>query len=142
MDYAPTRVALVFPSPEALCAALRAGLVPPNVQREPVRFHRTASGELELEPAAPLGPQKTKGLQSAGVIERPPSGQTREAPCWAAALQLDYLGEPDQVPPLVMFIVDEAASRLLTLCGELLRLGCDRQEVRMLGGGRAALLVR
>src|SRR6185436_5563096 len=30
--------------------------------------------------------------------------------------------------------------RLLPLCGELLRLGCDRQEIRMLDEGRRALV--
>src|SRR6185436_14297241 len=106
-----------------------------------VRFFRTAKGELEIEPNAPLAAGKKKGLESAGVVERPASGsELRDAPCWAAALQLTYLGEPDTVPSLVLFLVD--AQRLLPLCGELLRLGCDRQEVRMLGDGRALVRVR
>jgi len=138
----PVSLALVFPNDEALCAALRAGLVPPAVQRGAVRYRRTATGELELEPVEPLGAQRTKSLQSAGVVERPVSGATREAPCWAAALEPTWLGEPDQVPGLVMFIVEGANERLLPVCGELLRLGCDRQEVRMLGGGRAVVRVR
>src|SRR5262245_60018213 len=105
--YART-VALVFPSDEALSAALRAGLVPPEVQREAVRFSRTEKCELELEPTSPLAPGKKKGLESAGVVERPPSGGPgHEAPCWAAALKLSWLGEPDTVPPLVLFVVDD-----------------------------------
>lgn len=134
-------MALVFPSDDALCAALRAGLVPAAVQKAAVRFRRTDTGELELEPTEPLAAGKKKGLENAGVVERASSGATQEAPCWAAALKPQWLGEPDTVPPLVLFVVEDA-ERLLPLCGELLRLGCDRQEVRMLGKTRALVRVR
>jgi hypothetical protein len=134
-------LALVFPTEDSLCAALKAGLVPPDVQRGGVRVGRTADGQLELQPEEAMSTLAKAALKNAGVVERAASAKGQSAPCWAAALKPVFVGEPDTVPATVLFYLDDAR-KLLPLCGELLRLGCDRQELRMLDKQRALLRVR
>jgi hypothetical protein len=134
-------LALVFPTEDSLCAALKAGLVPPDVQRGGVRVGRTADGQLGLQLEEAMSAIAKAALKNAGVVERAASAKGQSAPCWAAALRPVFVGEPDTVPPTVLFYLDDAR-KLLPLCGELLRLGCDRQELRMLDKHRALLRVR
>jgi hypothetical protein len=134
-------LALVFPNEDALRAALKAGLVPPDVQRGAVRVGRTADGQLELQPDEAMSAIAKAALKNAGVTERAASAKASSAPCWAAALKPLWAGEPDTVPGVVLFVLSDS-KRLLPLCGELLRLGCDRQELRMLDKRRALLRVR
>jgi hypothetical protein len=126
--------ALVFPSEEALLVALGSGLVPPELARAPVAVGRGRDGEVLVAPGAPLGAKVRKALLASGVLER-----RLEAPlatrlgCWAEALTPRRVGEPQGTPGLVLFAVT-GRHTLLELSGELLRLGCDRQELRALDG--------
>lgn len=122
---------LVFPSEEALQVAMRSGLVPADVQKEEARVGRTKDGEVEV--AATTTGKVKKALQASGVVSRESSVELGEVSCWAEALLPTRVGEPEGALQQVLFTVTGANS-LLELAGELLRLGCDRQELAMVPG--------
>ncbi len=130
---------LVFPGEEALQVAMRSGLVPAELQREAARFGVTADGQVELE--APLSAKAKKALAATGVGFREASVPLREVSCWAEAIAPRRVGEPAGALPAVLFSVAGEHS-LLELSGELLRLGCDRQEFSMVKSPHAHALVR
>src|SRR4051812_28840205 len=80
-----------------------------------------------------MPPAKKKALKEAGVQERAASPGLHSASCWAAALPARRTDEPAQTPARVLFSVP-TSDAMLALCGELLRLGCDRQEFRIVRG--------
>ncbi|MDP2273493.1 MAG: hypothetical protein Q8K32_22325 [Archangium sp.] len=133
--------ALVFPSEEALQVAMRSGLVPAELQREPVRFGTTPEGLLEVVPEGSLTARARKALLAAGVEARASSVELNQVSCWAEALAPRRVGEPSGALQQVLFTVTGSRS-LLELSGELLRLGCDRQELSMVKSPHAHALVR
>lgn len=123
--------ALVFPNDEALQVALKSGLVPTDVQRAPASVGRSRAGEVLVAPSQPVPARAKKALLAAGVLERSTTSLPGKVSCWAEALPPRRIGEPEHNPTLVLFTVTRDGS-LLELAGELLRLGCDRQELRAL----------
>lgn len=133
--------ALVFPSQEAFQVALRTGLVPAAVHKAPARVGVTGEGEWEIEPSVAVPAPARRMLETAGVRLRDASARLKDVSCWAEALPPRRVGEPEgAVGTVLLSIGDEKA--LLEVCGELLRLGCDRQELRMVSGGPASALLR
>jgi hypothetical protein len=131
--------AFVFPSPEALQVALRTGLVPAAVHQAPARVGVTGDGELEVAPSVSLpGPARTV-LEKAGVCLRSSSSMLRDVSCWAEALLPRRVGEPPGALRTVLLSISHPRT-LLDVCGELLRLGCDRQELCLTHGPVQALL--
>lgn len=130
---------LVFPGEEALQVAMRSGLVPPDVQRAPAKVGVTADGRIEL--AASVTAKVKKALGGAGVEVRESSSALAPVSCWAEALRPLRRGEPTEALPQVLFSVG-GEHTLLELAGELLRLGCDRQEFSMVRSEHAHALVR
>jgi hypothetical protein len=133
---------LVFPSQEVLQLALTSGLVPAEVQAAPARVHRTGEGALRVTPEAPLPRSKGKPLTELGIrLEKEEPEEGTAVSCWAELLPLRRTPSLD-VPggPVLFLPADER--ELLPLAGELLRLGCDRQELCLAesGSGRRALL--
>lgn len=124
---------LVFPSFEALQIALKSGLVPADVQRAEAKFTRLEDGTIEVQPSVVLPAMKKKALKEAGVVERVSSSDLSTISCWAAALPAKRTDEPAATPARVLFTVP-TSDAMLALCGELLRLGCDRQEFRIVRG--------
>ena len=128
---------LVFPSEEVLQLALTSGLVPAEVQAAPARSHRTSEGTLFVTPDVSFPRAALEELVSLGVrVQGTEDGVTSSVRCWAELIR------PRRVPvdaapggPVLFLPVD--ASALLPLAGEMLRLGCDRQEVCFAGGGKA-----
>ena len=120
--------ALVFPSEEALQVAMRSGLVPIDLQREPAKVGLTKDGLIEVVPSGNLTAKAKKALVTSGVEARGSSVELAEVSCWAEALSPVRVGEPVGALPQVLFTVTGRRS-LLELSGELLRLGCDRQEL-------------
>lgn len=127
--------ALVFPSDEALQVALKSGLIPAEVQRAPAVVGRSADGEVLISPSQPVAAKAKKALLAAGVRERAVPALVGKVSCWAEALAPNRVGEPEGNPALVLFSVTGQGS-LLELAGELLRLGCDRMELRALDGSQ------
>lgn len=130
-------MALAFPSESALRVAIASGLCPPAVQAAAATVGRDEAGHIVIAPSVALGAEALAALAAAGVatdVRAPDNG--RAVSCWAEAVGLERhpLGA---VPPLVVF----AAPRVIDVAAELLRLGCDRQEV-MAAGEPGAGLVR
>jgi cellulose synthase operon protein C len=132
---------LVFPNAGALSIAMRSGLVPGDLQAERAKVGSTSTGEMEVNVGARLGPKPRKALQAAGVEFRAASVPLRDVSCWAEALPLLHVGEPQGELHQVLFTVSGAAS-LLELASELLRLGCDRQDLSMVTSSHAHALVK
>lgn len=133
--------ALVFPSEEALQVAMRSGLVPAEVQKEPIRVGFTKDGRAEVVLKGALSVRAKKALLTSGVELRPPSVSLTAVSCWAEGLPPRRVGEPRGALQHVLFVV-AAQQSLLELAGELLRLGCDRQEFLMVKSPHAHALVR
>jgi hypothetical protein len=131
--------AFVFPSQEAFQVALRTGLVPVVVQQAPARVGVTGEGELEVEPSVAVPASARRVLEAAGVRLRDASVQLEAVSCWAEALPPRRVGVPEGALGTVLLSVGDEKT-LLEVCGELLRLGCDRQELRMVDGPVRALV--
>jgi cellulose synthase operon protein C len=130
---------LVFPNERVLQLCLTSGLVPAEVQAAPARLARGSDGELLLEPSRPLGREPLKALQRAGVsVADANGGKQREVCCWAEALSPAGVPEAELSTGLVLFALPPD-SKPLTLAEELLRLGCDRQELCFLPDGGALI---
>jgi len=152
--------ALRFPSEESLWVAITSAIVPEAVQARPARAWRDTSeeGGLFVAPEGPLPKAAVTALGNAGValheVEPPPSA--RAASFWAELVRPRRVGEPTAAkkkrdgggisssakesgaldgPVLFVLAPGESSRRgALDLMGELLRLGCDRQEVRTVDG--------
>ncbi|GEN09525.1 hypothetical protein SAMN05443572_109179 [Myxococcus fulvus] len=133
---------LVFPTREALHLALTSRLVPPEVQAAPAHHHASAEGPLYVTPHAPLTKGALAELATFGVRvdAKAPRGES-SVRCWAELLPTHRVPLDGVLPGTVMFLPTDADA-LLALAGELLRLGCDRQEVCFAKGeeGSRALL--
>ena len=116
--------ALRFPSDDALLAVLAARIVPDSIAQAPASWGRDAHG-LWLVPDARLDGATRETLLGRGVDLRPPSGDPQRASCWAEVLQAEPVDEPDEV---IAALFLAPLGQLIPLAGELLRLGCDRQQ--------------
>lgn len=132
---------LVFPSLDALQIALKSGLVPPEVQRAEAKFTQLEDGSIEILPSVAVPAAKKQVLKDSGVIERTSSSGLMRVSCWAATVPAHRTDEPAQTPARVLFTVP-TSDAMLELCGELLRLGCDRQEFRIVHGPSTPLGTR
>jgi cellulose synthase operon protein C len=133
--------AYVFPSGEALWVAMRSGLVPPDVQKSPAQVAIQRDGSLEISPSVQVGQRAKRALRAAGIEMRDASGRSNPVSCWAEALPPRRVGEPSGALSHVLFALSGRRT-LLDVCGELLRLGCDRQELRMVAHPSLHGLVR
>lgn len=135
---------------ELFRAVLDAEVVPPEIQATPVRVQRM-DGALAFAPSTELSEQLCWNLEDAGLRRNESSLlQGEEVSSWPEAIAARRAAEPE--PPLgdVIFLRDGSSkngSGSLALSGELLRLGCDRQELlfykeRGRRGGGASVLCR
>jgi hypothetical protein len=136
-------MALVFPDEATLQLALRAGLCPPAAQARGARVVRRPDGSVVIAPDAPVPPAALAALRAAGIATDGvlPAG-ARAIACWAEAVGLarDPREPRAPTPPLaVMTAPDPGAA--IALAAELLRLGCDRQELQLAAGGCAVRIV-
>ncbi|WP_426751227.1 hypothetical protein [Myxococcus sp. Y35] len=135
---------LVFPSEEALRLALTSSLVPAEVQALPARYHRTPDGALHVMPEVMPTKDVLARLTSLGVqVTRTRAAEAAEARCWAELVSSKRVPVESAPTGPVLFLPPDADA-LLPLAGEMLRLGCDRQEVCLAasstGDNRRALL--
>lgn len=126
--------AIVFPNEEALAAALLARLVPEAAVALPVLVGHRADGAVEVQPQQPLDAQTAKTLAMSGAPSAPSTAKLTPVSCWAAAVRPRTTPIPDGAIPLALFHVD-APKKLLPLAADLLRLGCDRQELALTNDG-------
>jgi hypothetical protein len=132
-------VALEFRDGEALRVVLASGLCPEDAPGRGARVGTGAGGSIVLEPDQLLPPLALHQLRAVGVAvdaERP--RDARRVRCWAEAIP------PRRTPvaaiPSLLLLVTERVEHLVELAAELLRLGCDRQEL-LAAGGLAAIRV-
>jgi cellulose synthase operon protein C len=142
---------LVFPGEEALLVALGSGLVPEEVHSAPAQvFPGEAAGELRLVApgSLPLGlAEKLLGAGVRVVDERSIAaarrrGAGRAVRCWAEAVPVRAASSSDGLEPrsgATLFLLPDGTSALRT-AGELLRLGCDRQECCFGATGSASMI--
>jgi len=120
---------LVFTSEGALQLALTSGLIPAEVQASPARFHRTPEGALHVIPGVMPGRDTLARLAHLGVqSERPREEGATPVLCWAELVKARRV-PLERAPTGPVLFLPPSADALLPLAGELLRLGCDRQEV-------------
>ncbi|HSS00370.1 MAG TPA: hypothetical protein VLM79_25100 [Kofleriaceae bacterium] len=133
-------MALAFRDGEALRVVLTSGLCPDDAPGRGARVGTGADGSIVLEPDQLLPPVALHQLRAVGVAvdaERP--RDARRVRCWAEAVP------PTRVPvpaiPSLLLLVTERTEGLVDLAAELLRLGCDRQELVVVGGLAAIRVV-
>jgi hypothetical protein len=135
---------LVFPTLEALQLALTSGRIPAEVQAAPAHYRRTAEGAYHVTAEAPLRKAALEELAAVGIRAlKGDAGALTPVLCWAELVpsrRVPLEGAP--TGPVLFLPAD--ADTLLPLAGEMLRLGCDRQEVCLAArggaGGQRALL--
>jgi hypothetical protein len=131
-------VALGFRDGDALRVVLTSGLCPGDVLGRGARVALGADGSIVLEPDQVLPPVALLQLRDAGVavdVARP--HDARRVRCWAEAVPLERV--PVAAIPSLLLLVTERPEQLVDLAAELLRLGCDRQELAI--GALAAIRV-
>jgi hypothetical protein len=131
-------MAFQFPSDDALLLTLSSGLVSAAVAGAVVRSGRGADGRRWIQPAQ-SPPTLSAALRRLGVEEAPAPDGGCEAPNWLQAVPLRPVAAPPAVTertPVLFELTDP--SGLGPLVAEMLRLGNDRQGVRLIDAARGA----
>src|SRR5260370_19895646 len=123
--------ALRFANESALTAAITSQLVPTAVAIAPARAWRDQDGALRVLPSTSLSREQLKALAQAGAPAVDGDKGGVEVSCWAEILPPRATGEPTALDHALFVVPDETS--LLELAGEMLRLGCDRQQLRAAG---------
>ena len=98
-----------------------------------------SGGGVILAPAEPLPKSAMAALAKAGiVIDAALPSDARAVRCWAEAINLDRVSV-GKIPSLVL-ITTPTAEGVVDVAAELLRLGCERQEL-LLGPAGGVLRV-
>lgn len=125
-------VALGFRDSEALQVVLTSGLCPADVLGSAARVASGADGSMVLAPERPLPAAALGKLRALGVaVDAELPADARPVRCWAEAIAARPVPVP-AIPSLVV-LVTERADELIALAAELVRLGCDRQELLVVG---------
>jgi hypothetical protein len=120
--------ALAFSGDEALRVAIMSGLCPADVQAKGARVARDAKGTLFLAPEANLSNAALKALQQHGVqVDAVLPDGAEEVTCWAEAVGLTRAPVTDT--PSLVLLTSPDREGIINLAAELLRLGCERQEL-------------
>jgi cellulose synthase operon protein C len=121
-------MALAFRDDESLRVVLTSGLCPPEVQARGARVGRDERGAVILAPDQPLPAAAAAALRQAGVVfdAKLPEG-SRAVRCWAEAIALDRV--PVAEIPALVLVTTPGTGGVIELAAELLRLGCERQEL-------------
>nr|HEX4316194.1 hypothetical protein [Kofleriaceae bacterium] len=125
-------MALKFRDSEALQVVVRSGLCPPEVLARGAKVSRDGAGAIVLAPDRALPASAMTQLAAAGVATNAPIAKdARAVRCWAEAIA------PHRVPvgdlPSLLILTCESATAVVDLAAELVRLGCDRQELMVTG---------
>jgi len=131
---------LRFPDEETLRIALSAGWIPTEIAAAPALGRRTEGG-LVVVPSLALPAVAKKQLRKAGIEDgalgaKQPTDVT--ASCWAELVAPKRVRDAGGDAATVVFLIP--SEKVASVAAEILRLGCPRQELRMLEG-RALLRV-
>ncbi len=130
----------IFDSDEALAAVLRAGAVPRAVTEARARVRREPGGRLVVTPDVGLPEGTGEALAAWGVARAEGELTGQAVGSWFEALACRPAPLPEGPVQEVLLRLQPGAS-LAAVCGELLRLGCDRVAVAPGADGRALLRV-
>ena len=139
-------MALGFRDSEALQVVLQSGMASLDLMSRGAQVAHGDDGTLILLPDGALPEPTLTKLRTVGVsIDAEMPAEAREVRCWAEAVA------PVRAPPAgvsgsgklpsLVLLVTERASDLIDLAAELLRLGCDRQELLVAGAVGVARVV-
>lgn len=121
-------MAFLFRDDEALRVVLTSGLAPLDAQAKGAKFVRDASGALILAPDHPMPASVVAQLRAAGIeTDAKLPANARAIRSWAEAIALQKTVVP-AIPSLVV-LTTPSTDGLIDLAAELLRLGCERQEL-------------
>src|SRR5262245_55665377 len=127
-------MALGFRDDESLRAVLTSGLCPPDVQARGAQVARDREGGLVLAPDHPLPPAAIAALRAAGIAmdaKLPPNA--RAVRCWAEASARERVAV--NAVPWRVLVTSPDSTTIVELAAELLRLGCERQELLVTPSG-------
>jgi cellulose synthase operon protein C len=134
---------LIFSSEEALRVALTSGLVPQQVQVGGAAVEVREDGSVRVAPKVAFPWAALDTLKSSGVkVDASSPAPERQVRCWAEIVASRRVGDfelPSRAQ--VLFTVPPGGAPL-DLAAELLRLGCDRQEIALAPTPGLAGLVR
>jgi hypothetical protein len=119
---------LRFANESALTVAITSQLVPATVAARPARAWRDDDGAVRVLPSERLSREQLKALAEAGADAVDDGEGGIEVCCWAEILPPRRIAEPAAIDSALFIVPDETS--LLELAGEMLRLGCDRQQLR------------
>ncbi|MGZ3423532.1 MAG: hypothetical protein ACXVEE_37065 [Polyangiales bacterium] len=125
-----SRTALRFEDEDVLLVALSAGWIPPEVAAAPAWVSR-AEDSLIVAPSVAITDAALKALALKGV-ERCTLKGGNEVQAWAEAVALRRLASAGLDAGTVTFLLPRT-EQIAGTAAEILRLGCDRQEVRVIG---------
>src|SRR5580704_14679114 len=132
-------MALAFRDSAALEVAIRSGLVSRDAAAGGAKIARGPDDAIVLEPEKHVPAAVAAKLRAAGVqVDAALPSRARSVRCWAEALGPVRNATPE-LPSLVLFETERAAD-LIDLAAELVRLGCDRQEL-LIAGDRGVIRV-
>ncbi|HEX4456165.1 MAG TPA: hypothetical protein VH143_35130 [Kofleriaceae bacterium] len=132
-------MALSFRDSAALEVAIRSGLVSREAAAGGAKVARGADDAIVVDPDKHLPGAATAKLKAAGVgVDATMPARGKPVRCWAEALAPVRV-KPAELPALVLFETPTAAG-VIELAAELVRLGCDRQEL-LVSGDRGVIRV-
>jgi hypothetical protein len=128
-------MALSFRDSAALEVAIRSGLVSRDAAAGGAKVARGADDAIVVEPDKHLAKDATAKLKAAGVsVDAAMPARGKPVRCWAEALapvRVSHFGSAE-LPSLVLFETP-SVDGVIDLAAELVRLGCDRQELSISG---------
>ncbi len=120
--------ALGFRDDDALRVAIMSGLCPPEIQAKGAQVARGANGAVFVAPDVALPAAAIEALRKVGVIvDATLPDDAKSVTCWAEALALTK-ATITETPSLVLLTSPDREG-IINLAAELLRLGCERQEL-------------
>ncbi len=130
--------AFLIEDESTLRAALLSGAVPETVSMAEAMFATSPTG-LMIEPSVAVSRGDAKKMSRAGIRRtRKKMNAPRELSCWAEALPTERAEEPRAPVGEVLFTTNGSYA---SLAGELLRLGCDAQQLALLSGGGVSAMI-
>jgi hypothetical protein len=122
---------------------LTSGLVPDKTQMDSAQYDVSDDGVITVSPVKPLTLKADAALKAAGIIIE----DLDEKPSKSVSSWLEII-KPKQVPNwepsrgMVLFAVFGSNKTAVSLASELIRLGCDRQEIMSRNNGDPSVLLK
>jgi hypothetical protein len=121
-------MALGFRDSDALQVVVRSGVCPPEVYARGAKVGGDGHGGIVLAPERALASAQLAQLAQIGVrTDAQLPGDARTVRCWAEAIAPVKVGVAEL--PSLAVVTCEPATTIVDLAAELVRLGCDRQEL-------------